>query len=119
MQRKVNWQTVLTGTNMTKLLELAPSYITEEEIYTIAALSQDKLISLREALIERVRTQMERGNHGRRCGRAGGDRPLGPRQRRAFHGGAGAAGETLVVNIVKGNLVYDIEATEAAKQAAG
>lgn len=114
----MNWQTVLTGTNMTKLLELAPSYITEEEIYTIAALSQDKLISLREALIERVRTQMERGITDDDVEELAETVRSGLVSGGLFTAAQAQLAETLVVNIVKGNLVYDIEATEAAKQAA-
>ena len=90
--QKVNWQTVLTGVNMTRLLELAPSYITEEEIYTIAALSQDKLISLREALIERVRTQMERGITDDDVEELAETVRSGLVSGGLFHGGAGAAG---------------------------
>ena len=116
--QKVNWQTVLTGVNMTNLLELAPSYITEEEIYTIAALSQDKLISLREALIERVRTQMERGITDDDVEELAETVRSGLVSGGLFTAAQAQLAETLVVNIVKGNLVYDIEATEAAKQAA-
>ena len=114
----MNWQTVLTGVNMTRLLELSPSYITEEEIYTIAALSQDKLISLREALIERVRTQMERGITDEDMEEMAETIRSGLVSGGLFTAAQAQLAETLVVNIVKGNLVYDIEATEAAKQAA-
>ncbi|MBQ9942237.1 MAG: HDIG domain-containing protein [Christensenellaceae bacterium] len=116
--KDINWQNNLSADDVSELMSLAPGYFTVQDVYTVAAMEADQITSLRDALIERVRTQYNKGIIAE-------DVPAMLLEiRSAFIGGGLFTSEqaqlavAVAQNNVKANKTLDAEATELARQAA-
>ncbi len=114
----IDWETVLTETDMATLKGLAPTCITDQNIYAVASMEQDKLTSLRDTAMEHVRSQLTEGILTDEVETAAEE----IRSRLIASGAFSNAQADVVFNLAKEylqtNKVYDTEATEAAKEAA-
>lgn len=114
----VEWATVLTEEDLTYLAQNAPDYFTEQNIFTAAAMEQDKLVSLRDSVMERVRVQLNQGIVADDISTMVENIRSGLISSGLFSAVQADLAVNIVSNNVRANMVYDNEATEAAKQAA-
>ena len=113
----VDWKTVLAG-SMGELRALLPSYITDENIYTIASMEKNSLQALGDALAEQAGIQLTAGITQDAITSV-----LDAIRSEFIAGGSFTAREanlayTIGNNTIEANKTFDLEATEDEKTAA-
>ncbi len=115
---KADWYSLLSKPDMSSLKALVPEYITEEDIYTVAAMGQDRLGALRDAILERVRTQMGRGILTEDVQTVAESVRSGFLGEGLFTSGQADLADDVARNNLKANKIFDSDATELARTVA-
>ncbi len=114
----INWDVVLTNSDISKIRHYLPDYMTDQDIYTAAAMTQEQLTLLKSVLASKAAEELEAGIIADDFAQT-----MGEIAKYAIdETGGNASQEELALrvlsNSVSANLSYDAEATETAKEAA-
>lgn len=115
---EIDWEAELQKSEKNELRQMSPEYLEEQNILTIAKMEQDKLISLRDTLMERIQASYETGVLV-----DGVDSALEYIHSSLTYNGAFTNAQVDLADLVARqymapNMIFDAEATEAAKEAA-
>lgn len=114
----VDWAAVLSQSEKEQLLSLLPDYFAEQDIDTIASMEADKIVSLRDALIEKINKRMEEGLLADDVEGAAENIRSEFVSVGTFTNAQAELAARIAVHAVKPNMTFDAEATERAREAA-
>lgn len=112
---EISWATYLSSQELNKLKSLAPSYFTNEEIYAVASLTEDKLSTLKEAAMEHLNMALDSGINSDYIETAISKIRSEMISTGSFNSKMIQLTETIFKNTVQANVSYDSEATEQKK----
>ncbi len=114
----VNWKYALSDEDMTELHELAPDYITDDDIFLIAAMTAQKVTALKDTTFEFVSEELEDGIVYEDLAAVCEDIRTHIARTGVYTGTQTDLAFKLVSNTLSANQVYDAAATELKRTAA-
>ena len=114
----INWEVVLTESDLITIKRSLPEYVTDQDVYVIAALTQDSLSNLKNAVIINVTEQLETGIVSDDMNNVISDIIASVSSEMVGNSSLSDILNRILTNSLSANLIYDTEATEAAKQSA-
>ncbi len=113
----IEWETILAD-SMGQLRALVPTYITDQNIYTIASMEKKDLAALGDALVEQVRLQFTEGITQDALSSVLETIRSNFVSNGSFSSEEAGLAHDIAGNTVVANMTYDLAATEAKKAAA-
>lgn len=112
----INWEVVLTNRDLVTIKRSLPDYISDQDIYVVASLSQDKLSALKTALITITSEKLEIGIVSDNVDNV--IYEIADEMNDVIGSNSALSDiiNKILANSVSANLIYDTDATEAAKQ---
>lgn len=114
----VDWQSFLSETNMSELKAVLPEYISDENIYTLCSLTQEKLTSLSDSVYEYISEALSNGVKDEEKTDIASNIKSQIIRTGVFTNAQSELAYSAIINNISANMIYDAESTQTAKEAA-
>ena len=112
----INWEVVLTSSDLIMIKRSLPDYFTDQDVYVISALTQERLSDLKTSLTAKVSEKFDSGIVSDDISNVVAEITADISKEINNNSTLADVINKVLSNCLSANLIYDTEATEAAKQ---